>query len=335
LKKGPNREIRGCSLSHLLLFNLFLLSTLVLSTRLATFLHEVLGHGLTAAALGAEVNGIRLSLFGGGNAYYQFEGGPARAGAFAVSFGGILVNLITGLVSILLSGRAETGRGRAVYLSLFGMVSLLGGLVYTCLGFYYGVGDPEAWMSESSATAEWLWAPCLALLPVASFFGVKAFFRSIQPWFSAVRFTEKVLVLLLTLGITGSIYAGLYRITGQRSVALESSAIAQSRAAEKARREVLAVYERLREDHPEWTEEDLSRVLSAYLVSAERQWRPPLIPVLAVLQLVGALFALRRGDRTAAVSPRLPPALALSSAVLAAAVIGLLVLTSGWVWKAV
>jgi hypothetical protein len=336
LRQRPHTESGVSSLSRLLLFNLFLLSLLIVSTRLATLFHEVLGHGVPAAAMGAEVNGIRLSLFGGGNAYYRFGGDLGPAGAFAVSFGGILVNMMTGAAAILWAGRQGPGRTRAVFLSLFGMVSLLGGLIYASLGFYYGVGDPVAWMDGFSGTADWLWLPTLLLLLPAAFFGVKAFFRSIHPWFSAARYTGRVVVLALTLGVTGSIYAGLYQLTGQRSVALETSSIAQTRAAEKARREFLAAKTLLRAAHPEWTEDELAIELMRILVLSgpdEKAWRPPLIPILAVVQIIGALFALRSLKTPAATFPRPSTAIVVSTAGIAAAVIGFLLLTSGWIWK--
>lgn len=335
MKQSPHSETGVFSFSRLVLFNLFLLSLLILATRLATLFHEALGHGFTAAAMGAEVNGIRISLFGGGNAYYHLERELGSAGAFAISFGGILVNIATGVAAILWAGKQGVGRSPAVFLSLFGLVSLLGGLVYGSLGFYYGAGDPVAWMARSSGSTEWLWLPFLLLLPFAAFFGVKAFFRSIHPWFSVSRYAGKVVVLALTLGVTGAIYAGLYQFTGQRSVALESSAIARSRAAERERQEILALRASLREAHPEWTEDELARELMRILISRreERPWRPPLVPIIAVLQIIGALFALRIPERPTATLPRPSTALVFSMLGVAAVVIGVLVMTGGWVWR--
>jgi len=337
LKQSTHSETGVFSFSRLVLFNLFLLSLLILATRLATLFHEALGHGFMAAAMGAELNGIRISLFGGGNAYYHLERELGSAGAFAVSFGGILINIATGVAAILWAGKKGVGRSSAVFLSLFGMVSLLGGLVYASLGFYYGTGDPVAWMAGNPGPTEWLWLPFLMLLPFAAFWGVKAFFKSIHPWFSVSRYTGKVVVLALTLGVTGAIYAGLYQFTGQRSVALESSTIAKTKAAERERQEILALKTLLRDAHPEWTEDELARALMRILASRreERPYRPPLVPIIAVLQIIGALFALRIPARPTATHPRPSTALVLSMLALAAVVIGVLFMTGGWVWKAV
>ena len=83
---------------NLFLFDLFLLAILILATRLATFLHELMGHALMAATFGGEVNGVRVSLFGGGEAYYHLKTQSGLYVRFLVAFGGILVNMLSGLL---------------------------------------------------------------------------------------------------------------------------------------------------------------------------------------------------------------------------------------------
>ena len=82
---SPSSDLSGHRISSWRLFfllDLFLLSLLILSTRLATFLHETVGHALTAALFGGRVTGIRLSLFGGGNVYRHFDGSLSLPAAF-------------------------------------------------------------------------------------------------------------------------------------------------------------------------------------------------------------------------------------------------------------
>ena len=85
----------------LLLFDLFLLAILILATRLATFLHELMGHALMAATFGGEVNGVRVTLFGGGEAYYHLKMQSGLSVRFLVAFGGIIVNMLSGLLPFI------------------------------------------------------------------------------------------------------------------------------------------------------------------------------------------------------------------------------------------
>lgn len=334
--KAGMTEARVIPWTYLLSFDLFLLSVLVLSTRFATFLHEVLGHGLTAAALGGAVSGIRVSLFGGGNAYYRFHTELGPIAWFAVAFGGILVNLLTGAFAMALANRSPQ-RGRAVVLSVFGIVSLWGGLAYASLGFYYGVGDPAASVREISRAGEWLWIPFLASAPPSAYFGVRSFLVSVRSWFPVYGFTEKILVLTLTLGVTGAIYAALYVSTEQRSVALETPSIAYQRSEERIRQEKTAEHERqLRESHPEWTEEELARALARITIEVrpeEVDRKPPLIPILVLAYLIGAILALRPAERFIPSRARISPLVTLSTVILAAATLTLLVATNGWLWR--
>ena len=173
---------RSPSWRRLLLFDLFLLSLLILSTRMATFLHEAAGHALAAALFGGKVNGIRLSLFGGGNAYYHFDSALPPLAAFLVAFSGILVNLFSGSLTLRYAHRSGTQPPWILFLSLFGMVNLLGGLSYACLGLYSRVGDPAAWMRGTSWGEDWLWLPFLAASPLAAHVGVRSFMTPLRAW---------------------------------------------------------------------------------------------------------------------------------------------------------
>ncbi len=337
-KQTAMNGIRGIPWSYLFLFNLFLLSILVLSTRIATFLHEVFGHALPAFALGGDVNGIRISLFGGGNAYYRFETDLGPAGVFAVGFGGILVNLLTGAFAIALANKRERRRGWALFLSVFGIVSLLGGLVYACLGFYYGVGDPAASVRGFPGRSEWLWLPFLAATVFAAYYGVKSFFRIIQSWFRVNGWPRKVLVLAMTLGITGIIYTALYLATGQSSVALDTPSIARLRAEERIRQEKRSEYRReLRESHPEWTEQELARALEQIPVKVlpeEVPKKTPLIPYLILANLIGAFLALRVRETEPLSIPRISPRVTLCAITLSLAILAVLIASDGWILRA-
>jgi hypothetical protein len=329
---------RTSSWRQLLAFDLFLLALLILSTRLATFLHEAVGHALAAALFGAQVNGIRLSLFGGGNAYYHFDAPLPVAAGFLVPFSGILVNLFTGFVALHCTPRLSRNPAWILFLSLFGMVSVLGGLSYACLGLYYGEGDPAAWMRGTSWGTGWLWLPFLAASPLAAHIGVRSFLMPIRAWIRGSGFLERMTLLALTLGLTTCTYAGLYGLTHQRSVAVETASLAHLRAVEAVRAEKKAeLFRLLREAFPDWSEEETARLVERtpiHVRPEEVPGSPPLLPVLALCQILGALTALRGMQRTpSAFGSWFIPRRAALACLLAGAVLAFLASTGGWIWE--
>lgn len=331
-------EIREISRPYLLFLNVFLFSTLILSTRLATFLHEVLGHGISAVLMGGEVSGIRMSLFGGGNAYYHFANDIGIPSSFAVAFGGILINLLTGASALFLAGKSGISRTWAMFLSVFGMISISGALAYACLGFYHEVGDPVAWVRGHSPLMGWLWVPFLAASPLAAYFGVRSFIGSIRQWFSVRRFTGKLVLLTLTLGFTVTIYTCLYLFTAQRSVALEIPSTAYARAEESIRQEKrIEIARQLRKTFPEWTENDLARALERLTIEVRPEEIPrtlPIVPILILSNVLGALLALRSGAETPPLTPPISSMVLLTHVALASLVLGLLLTTNGWIYRA-
>ena len=67
---------------------------------------------------------------------------------FLISYGGIMINLLSGFAGILLAEKVWNNRVLALFLNLFGMVSILGAVTYSALGFYYGEGDPVSWLGN-------------------------------------------------------------------------------------------------------------------------------------------------------------------------------------------
>lgn len=335
---GPGPQAGCLSWRRLLAFDLLLLALLVLSTRLATFLHEGMGHSLSALALGGRVNGIRLTLFGGGNAYYRFDTELGPPGALLVAFAGILVNLLSGILALRPSRSSETGSSRDLFLSLFGMVSLLGALSYACLGSYYRVGDPAAWTNRFPASGEWLWVLTLASAPFAAYLGVNRFWARLRPWFPVQGFCSRAAVLALTLGIAGCAYAGLYLWADQRSTAIDTPKLAYLQAQERVRKEKQeALARQLQAAHPDWGEEELRRQIARTPVRVRPDEVPrrfPLMPVLALAQIAGALVALRKGEAGSILSVTLiRPGPILFYLGLATAVLGALIWWGGWIWS--
>ncbi|MEW6669298.1 MAG: hypothetical protein AB1512_29150 [Thermodesulfobacteriota bacterium] len=322
----------------LLLFDLFLLALLILSTRLATFLHEAAGHAAAAALFGGQIRGVRLSLFGGGHAYSHFETALPLPGIFLVPFSGVLINLIFGFIALRYVRRLSRQPAWVLFFSLFGMVNVLGGLSYACLGLYYRIGDPAAWMRGTPWEEGWLWLPFLAASPLAAHVGVRSFLTPIRAWTRGTGFLERVTLLALTLGITTCAYAGLYGLTGQRSVAMETASLAHARAVEAVRSQKKAeLLRRLREAFPDLSQEEAARLVDRtpiHIRPEEVPGAPPLMPVLALCQILGALTALRGMHRIPSSSDSwFTSRRAALACLLAAAVLAFLASTGGWIWK--
>ncbi|HLH05128.1 MAG TPA: hypothetical protein VKX25_20335 [Bryobacteraceae bacterium] len=109
-----------------------IISMAVLASALATFLHEAVGHGVTAWLRGdvpTELTSNHLSTLH-----------PDKW----VEAGGTIVNLFLGAVSIVLSGDRGLSANRRYFLWLFAAFSLLAGSGYFLFSGIIGVGDWRA-----------------------------------------------------------------------------------------------------------------------------------------------------------------------------------------------
>ena len=331
-----NSEEFPFSWGSLVLFDLFLLAILILATRLATFLHELMGHTLMAVAFGGHVDGIRVSLFGGGHAYYRLNMESGLIVRFLVSFGGIIVNLASGLLPLICIRRLGKRPGWDLFLILFAIVSLLGAIAYCALGFYYDQGDPVAWLKGASQPLRWLWVPFLIISPIVSYFAIKSYIILNETLFPARSFLGRSGTMFITLGITVVLYAGLYGLTGQSSVAVDSPSLAFQRAEDKVRETKKdRVFRKIRESHPELSEAEVRRLVERTPIIIRPDEVPkkfPLKPVIAALYAIGALFALghvRGGMRAAPV--RITPRTTIPAVISAGVALGLLVWREGWI----
>ena len=335
---GPGREKRPTSWRAILLFDFYLLALLILAARLATCLHEIVGHGLTALIFGGRVSGIYISLFGGGWTTYQFDREIGLSARFLVSLGGILVNFLSGLLALYVVSRSSRNPTRTLFLTLFAAVSVLGATGYIILGFYYQQGDPVAWMQSPASAAAWLWIPFLMLAPCASYLALKPYVLTCESRFPAFTYRGRATMVLLTLGVTGCLYTGLYIVTNQRSAALDAAATAYQEDRQRvlrAKRDVLAA--KLREARPELSAEAVRRMAEQTSITVDPGEVPrrfPLLPVLAILFWGGVLASV--GGRRGGLSGGIPPislSLVCRSALLAGIVLGILVWSGGWLYK--
>ncbi len=323
---------------RLLWFDLLLFAFLILGTRLATVLHEVLGHGLAAVLAGGDIASVQISLLGGGRVVHHLPetaGGFAR---FAVACSGIAVNLLTGALVFVQFRRSPPQRLKDGFWILFAGASLLGGVAYAALGLYYGQGDPVAWMSSPSPAAAWFALPFLLAAPFLGLVAVKTFSDWAGRWFPAKNAMGRAIVVLLTAGVAVSVYAASYVGTGAGSRALDAprAAVDQARKAawDRQLETLVRAVQRMRPDLSESQVRALIRVVPVRTEPVDMPEKPPIKPALAVLYGAGGVIAIRRtflgAPGPAVLSIRWP----LATAALAACVLAALSLAGGWVYRA-
>jgi hypothetical protein len=333
-----------------------LLALLILATRLATLLHEAAGHALVAALFGANVKGIAVSLFGGGWTSYAFDDHAGPAPRALAAWGGIAVNVLTGLAALaLVRPQNQTSRTTraptALFMAIFAGVSLMGAVAYAALGLYYDAGDPVSWMDVPRGGLAWI--PWLAAAPVAAWIAMRRYGAVQEVLFASSGEREapaeraesgspggspsrtglrRIGIALATLGVAAGAYAGLYAIEGAPFVAADAASMAQRRAErEEMRRRFEEALARARVEHPGMAEEDLRRLVEATLAPLRPGDVPakfPLVPVLAALFAAGGAAGLWSVKPSAVLPVPFPSPRAVA---LAAALAALLLVALAWI----
>lgn len=150
-----------------------LLGLAILASRAALLLHEVVGHGLTALALGATSIKLRLSYLGGG--YVTSPGLTTTAVGHSVHLlGGIAVNLLTGAISWMVARRLKSRGLLYAFLLMLAAGSIGQALFYLANGIYYDQADPKGFVrpGESLENIRWMWV--LFVIPFAATAGFAA-----------------------------------------------------------------------------------------------------------------------------------------------------------------
>ena len=150
-----------------------LLGLAILASRAALLLHEVVGHGLTALALGADRICLRLSYLGGG--FVESPGLSTTAAGHSLNLlSGIGVNLLTGAVAGAMARRMKRRGLPYAFLLMLAAGSIGQALFYLANGFYYDQGDPKGFVTPGGSleNVSWMWV--LFVVPFAAATGLAA-----------------------------------------------------------------------------------------------------------------------------------------------------------------
>lgn len=310
----------------LLLAVVFLLVALATS-RVALVGHELVGHGLLAVVLGADLVSYKLFLFGGGWVTYRWtEGPPGEAARLAVALGGIGLEVVAGAI-VLVVGRRSRGPVARVGLMATATVLLLHAGYYLAAGTHHGFGDGLAVHNALGAWRTLLVVPVSLAVIVGGFFLARALVREVASWVEGGAIARTLQILLAAMLAA----LGHLQLTLTERALTRDDTYARIMEHENVRlvaRDMrrFATEARLVQGRPPTPEE-----IAAARARFEAQRRPfPLAVVLAVALalscLLGLWFAARRASaetREARWRSALWPAIACASAITLVALLEL------------
>lgn len=317
-------------------FTLLILAAMILATRLATLLHEAIGHALVAVFFGGKLTSLQVSLFGGGEVFYNFLEPIRVLPRFCVAEGGILLNFILGGIVWLFAGKFKRYPVFSVFISIFILVNILGALAYLVLGIYYHHGDPVMWMEYPLTAGNW-WIPFLLIAPLVSFMAVGTYVRLQESFFPANSFTARIGVAIVTLGLATLIYACFFWVTHDHLAAIEAPDVAWLVSVQKVKDDRSDQYLRqfMLKDKS-LSEEEARQKVKGIPIEVNEEEVPrqfPMIPVLVLLYLAGGVGALKTIDSEGLPRQQISTGSLIWMVGLAAVVLLLLWGTGGWIYR--
>lgn len=180
--------------------------TALATTRVGLVVHELVGHGGTALAVGAQIDDVRLFWFAGGWIHYHDV--PSTGAAVAIALGGIAVELACGL-GLWLAARGDTFARRVV--RAIGAALAVHAGWYLATGTWHGYGDGALLYHVLGA---WRWPVAIAAGLVtcgAAFAGARVVLGALAmtlPGSRRARIAGTALALVLAGGIHGALLAG-------------------------------------------------------------------------------------------------------------------------------
>jgi hypothetical protein len=255
---------------------LFLYLTIFLTTRAATLIHEVLGHGLASVLMGGYLTGISINLFTTGSASYELIN-PGLIQRVIAALAGIVANLVSGVICLMVLKRARLQWEVTIMLCVFAMVSIGSQLTYLVMGTYYAHGDPLVF-AELLGPMSWIaWVFFLGLTAPAAYLLARSYLELQEKMFPCDSLMARAGVLLSTLMAASVIYSVCFYAESGTTGFLGGMAGAERTITEKAEE---AVEGRL------LTEEERKREIEAI----KKELRP--FPIIVLLVLVGCLSSL-------------------------------------------
>lgn len=284
---------------QLILYIFLLTSTIIVTSRIATFLHEVGGHALTAICYGESIDTISISLFGGGYVNVSLSNIESTSAHILFSLSGIIVNIVTGLIPLIFWKKIIKFKFLwSVNLIIFSIISLCGSLAYLIMGLYYEYGDPVHWTNTPPQWYLNLWWFFMCLAPIVTFVLTKFYFSVQNMIFQTSNYRQKVIVTTVSLGLSTLIYSGLFMITQQNIASVSAPTQYQEKAYEKLKeQQYQKAYQKIKSEHPDWSDKKIQDTINLNDISVELDDIPsvfPIWPILLSLFVLGGLIGLKQ-----------------------------------------
>lgn len=187
----------------------FVAAVALATTRIGLVVHELVGHGGAANAVGAGVDEVRLFWFAGGWIHYSRDVEWTLRDALIVQLAGIAVELLVGTVAVLWARRRTDWLGAAVTGAGAGWMIHAG--AYLAIGTWHGFGDGillhQALGAAKAAVAIPIGVLCVAIAYLAA--------RALTARFAATvplpTRAGRLAVVAAAIAIAGGVLAGAAR----------------------------------------------------------------------------------------------------------------------------
>ena len=279
-------------MKRLFLFNLTSLFLLILATRTATILHEVLGHGLVGKLLGGDQLSIKVSLFGGGETLIDFREPLSLIEHFVFSMGGIIINLVSGAIVFLLVMKLKRmGQTSKIIFNPVCRMQCYRRFALHNNWLILWCWRPASWVISDfdRSVSRNLWWILVLPLSFVSYLFIKRYLDLISIYFAHGNFLKRLTTIVLTLGITVGTYGVLFYNYDQKLYIVDSANIAIEQRIEEVKQKK---YEDIKAVNPE---EEIN--FDQIQVSRDEiKISPPILPFLFLIYFLTTIFCLYRWE---------------------------------------
>jgi hypothetical protein len=188
---------------------IFVAAAALITSRLGLVVHELIGHGAAANAVGAGVDDVRLFWFAGGWIHYSRGAPRTLPDALFVQLGGIGIQLVIGIAAMVWARRRSDWLGLAITGAGAGWV--IHAAAYLAIGSFHGFGDGlllhRALGSAKSAVA----VPAAVIAVAAAYLAARALTGRLEAVVPARTRAARLAILAAAVAVAGGINAGLSR----------------------------------------------------------------------------------------------------------------------------
>ena len=186
---------------------LFALGVALITSRVGLVVHELVGHGVTASAFGAEIEEVRLYATAGGWISYDRDHPWTWTEALVVQLAGIAVELVMGAAAAVAAWRTRGALAVALGGAALGLCLHAG--FYLAAGTYHGLGDGALLHRRLGDDRGWLCWPIAAAMVGGCFVGARRLAAIVRVWLPTPSATRQLMALTVALAAAAGAHAGL------------------------------------------------------------------------------------------------------------------------------